>query len=294
MKTKINSIAVYGSKARMDDDIYSDNDLLIVSEKFENKYEAEQMFNNVGYSCSAYTFDKLQVLSDRKALFVQHLKQDAKIITDKNDRLYTLLNDYSPKENYDSEIQEINDYFELIKCIPDTVEGIGWAFDVIAIGLRNYNILQLANHKIYEFSLHSILKYSKRIFNLTESEIQTLLNTRIAKKNYREKKYRLLPPKHELLRTVSIIEKRYGFSITPVFLSKDVFSQYAFEKVYADEMISAYQKLRFFEAYIMTLPIIKNCIIRDKCRRIIESPKFYVSSFFDQNYIDNLLVEITT
>lgn len=292
MKIEINSIAIYGSKARKDYDIHSDNDLLIVADSFDKKYDIEMFYNKMGYSCSAYTFDKLKLLSDKKALFIQHLKQDAKILKDNNNRLSSILDNYSPKDNYNDEINETIHYFELIKFIPDTVEGIGWAFDVIAIGLRNYNILQLANHKIYEFSLPSILNSSKGLFNLTDDDIKTLVKTRIAKKNFREKYYHHLPSKHQLIKTINILEKRYSISISPIFLPTKAFNQYAFDKVYNSSHFTAYQKLRLFEAFIITNEIIKDSLLREKCRRIIESPKFYASSFNDQNYIENLLIEI--
>lgn len=66
MKAEINSTALYGSRARKDFDIHSDNDLLVVSDSFENQYGIEKAFNDKGYSCSAYTFRKLEILSDKK------------------------------------------------------------------------------------------------------------------------------------------------------------------------------------------------------------------------------------
>src|ERR1043166_6518511 len=293
MKTEINSMALYGSRARMDYDIYSDKDLLIVDDNFPKQFDLEKQFNDEGYSCAAYTFKKLQILSDRKTLFIQHLKQDAKILTDKNGRLQNLLNNDSPKENYNAEIEETIAYFNLLEFIPDTIEGIGWAFDVIAIGLRNYNILQLANHKIYEFSLPIILQNSQRIFNLSDDELATLIETRVAKKNYRSKKYDLLPKKSELLSAISIIEKRYGISINPILLSKNIFNEYAFKAVYSNSGFSAYQKLRMFEAFIMSSPTIKDKSIYEKCKRIIENPKFYAANFNNQSFIDDLLIEMT-
>ena len=114
INNKINSLAIYGSKARNDYDSYSDNDLLIVSDSFNNTFEIEQSYNKRGFSCSAYTFNKLEILSKRKALFIQHLKQDAKIISDKDNRLQNLLDCYSPKENYLKELKEITKLFLMI------------------------------------------------------------------------------------------------------------------------------------------------------------------------------------
>jgi hypothetical protein len=292
MRNHINSIAIYGSKARRDYDQHSDNDLLVVAEKFDNQFDIEKHFNDQGFSCSAYTFNRLQNLSDKKALFIQHLKQDAKLILDDGDRLNKLLTNFAPKESYDHEIGEAISYFNLLKFIPDTVEGLGWAFDVIAIGIRNFNILKLANYKIYEFSLKEILSNSQRIFNLTNSEVELLLNTRIAKKYYRTKELDLLPSKVELLRTIHVIEKRYSININPVFLNEQVFNQYSFSSLYSNLSFTAYQKLRLFETFVMTS---KNFIpgeLLQKCRRIIENPKFYVSNFSDGLYIDNLLMEL--
>lgn len=249
MNKHINSIAIYGSRARNDFDTHSDKDLLIVADKFENKFEIEQSYNNLGYSCAAYTFNKLQTLCNRKALFIQHLKQDAKIMLDKDNRLKGLLTQFAPKENYNSEILQAISYFQLLRVIPNTIEGIGWAFDVIAIGLRNYNILQLANHKIYEFSLPIILKCSQRIFNLTDSEIDSLVNTRVAKKIYRAGLYELLPSKSELIETIKIIEKRFSISIDTTFTDKGNFNQYALTNLYSNKTFTAYQRLRLFEGF---------------------------------------------
>ena len=294
INNKINSLAIYGSKARNDYDSYSDNDLLIVSDSFNNTFEIEQSYNKRGFSCSAYTFNKLEILSKRKALFIQHLKQDAKIISDKDNRLQNLLDCYSPKENYLKELNEAISYFKILEFIPNSNEGIGWAFDIIAIGLRNYNILELANHKVYEFSLPAILRQSQRIFNLSEEEIEQLVNIRIYKKLYREKKYDLLPLKVELLKVISIIEKKYHISIPVNFLSYDLFNHYSFTKMYSKNTLSAYQKLRLFEAFVMTSPVISNTTVKEKCRRIIESPKFYANDFKSQEFINDLLIELTS
>lgn len=292
MNRQVNSIAIYGSRARNDFDTHSDNDLLIVADQFENKFEMEQSFNNLGYSCAAYTFNKLQTLSDRKALFIQHLKQDAKIIQDNDNRLKEMLSQFVPKANYNTEITEAVSYFNLLRVIPNTIEGIGWAFDIIAIGLRNYNILQLANYKIYEFSLPIILKCSQRLFNLTDLEIDSLVNTRIAKKNYRTRQYDLLPSKSELIDTIKIIEKRYSFSINTTFMDKDYFNQYALTNLYSNNSLTAYQKLRLFEGFVFTSTLSLDISVREKCRRIIENPKFYAMDFQNQEFIDNLLIEI--
>jgi hypothetical protein len=292
MRTIINSIAIYGSKARLDFDQHSDNDLLVVADSFENLYDVERAFSRQGYSCSAYTFKRLQNLVDKKALFIQHLKQDAKMLFDKDDRLSILLKNFSPKDSYDVELKEAKDYFKLLNYIPDTKLGIGWAFDIIAIGIRNYNILELANHKIYEFSLNKILENSKRIFNLTDSEIEILLNSRIAKKHYREKSFDLLPSKTDLLESIKVIEKRYSISINPVFLDNWTFNQYSFEAIYSNKLTSGYQRLRLFEAFIMTHTKDLNSDLFKKCRRIIENPKFYVFNFNDQKYVDKLLTDI--
>ncbi len=119
-----------------------------------------------------------------------------------------------------------------------------------------------------------------------------LLNSRIAKKYYRNKQYHLLPNKLDLISTIKIIEKRYLIRINPKFLKPGEFNRYAFNQVYSNRIKSSYEKLRLFEAFVMTSTNTINNDILKKCRRVIENPKFYVFSFNEQSYIDSLLAEI--
>ena len=100
------SIAIYGSSLRQSFDMYSDKDLLIVSSSYKSLSKLKNKYEEQGYSVSTYTYKKLQYLSNKSSLFIQHLKVESKIIKDNNNQLSFILKNYIQKTPTELEITE--------------------------------------------------------------------------------------------------------------------------------------------------------------------------------------------
>lgn len=75
--------AIFGSAARGDADAISDRDILIVDDDCDVLRKRSVILKNDGFSVASYTFRKLQALAQHGALFLQHLKLEAVIISDR-------------------------------------------------------------------------------------------------------------------------------------------------------------------------------------------------------------------
>src|SRR6266566_3235713 len=96
----IDAVAHYGSRVRGDHDHFSDRDVLLVSDDDRVLDEAKASLSKQGYSCASYDWSKLHLLASKKALFIQHLKQESRIVFDKGSKLQSLLATYSPAATY--------------------------------------------------------------------------------------------------------------------------------------------------------------------------------------------------
>ena len=151
------SVMVFGSAARGDTDSISDRDLLICSNKKKELLLIKDVYEKFGWSVSAYTYNKLYKMSNKKSLFLQHLKKDGVILYDRSGVLNDILKSYNPKNNYDDELY-LNTYISsLIHIKPHNYIEYLLIMDMIYVSLRNFGILYLANKKKYEFSYQSII-----------------------------------------------------------------------------------------------------------------------------------------
>lgn len=80
------AIAEFGSTSRCTADKYSDRDLLVVCKK-EFQSILYGRYSNNGYSVSLLTPEQLYYMKKRGALFIQHLKIEAKILVDADGQL---------------------------------------------------------------------------------------------------------------------------------------------------------------------------------------------------------------
>ena len=161
---KKNAVALFGSAARGDNDVFSDRDLLVISgdeptlRRMKGKYDSE------GWSCTAYTWKRLQSAADKGSLFVQHLKQESKILWDPSDQLAHLLEQYSPKADYKQEMSGATGLIgNLMQHLPRCPVGPMWTLDVLAVGFRSLAVARLADDGIYAFSNNRIVDELIRI-----------------------------------------------------------------------------------------------------------------------------------
>ena len=146
------SVAIFGSSLRADFDKYSDRDLLIVAENYETLNRLKEEYSNENWSISFYTYSKLEYLSKNGSLFIKHLRNESKILLDKNDRFSSIIDNYKPKEDFKNEIQNSLNYFKIIEYIPNSSLGFAWYCDCLFVGLRNFLVFENAQNGIFEFS----------------------------------------------------------------------------------------------------------------------------------------------
>ena len=94
------ALAAFGSAARGDHDAFSDRDLLVVTDDVKALKMLKSSFDSMGWSCTAYSWNRLQHAADHGSLFVQHLKQESNIYRDPSNRLADLLANFSTKASY--------------------------------------------------------------------------------------------------------------------------------------------------------------------------------------------------
>jgi hypothetical protein len=99
----------------------------------------------------------LAALSKGGALFIQHLKIEARITNDPDGRLGAVLDAFRPKSSYQTDIDLNFKLAELAATYPNTAVGGLWAADVLYVALRNFGVLYLAQGGRYVFSYAEIL-----------------------------------------------------------------------------------------------------------------------------------------
>ena len=180
------SCAVFGSAARGDIDAFSDRDLLVVADSGPALRELKARYDAAGWSCTAYSWDRLQQAADQGSLFVQHLKQESKIISDPSDQLAHLLARYSPRGSYKQEFVGAASLLgNLVQQPPRCYKGPMWTLDVLSVGFRSLAVAALADNGIYAFANSDITNGLAKIGLINREEGNRLSHLRRFKSLYR-------------------------------------------------------------------------------------------------------------
>ena len=180
------ALAVFGSAARGDNDAYSDQDLLIVSDNDVALRALKAGYDSLGWSCTAYSWSRLQHAADQGSLFVQHLKQESKILRDPSNRLADLLANYSTKGSYKREADGATSLLgNLMHNLPCCDAGPMWTLDVLCVGFRSLAVAKLADDGIYSFANSEILDGLVRLGTIHQAEGYKLQSLRQFKSLYR-------------------------------------------------------------------------------------------------------------
>lgn len=220
---KVESIALYGSCARGDSDIISDSDLLIVDSDSDVLSFADKTLHSLGFSCAAYTWERLFHMAKHGSLFLQHLKNESIILKDDHFRLDSCLRLFETRPDYSQDIEATKEIISLTGTVTNRKPSIGWALDVLAVAVRNLGILELANRGQYVFSLSSIYDKLSDVGILTSSDIQTLMPLRLCKSQYRSQLYNRLPDLIALRKIQKTISKAFCIDFDVSTLSRDAF-----------------------------------------------------------------------
>ena len=179
------SEAAFGSCARGEADCLSDRDFLIVDDDVRVLRARTMTLKAQGFSVASYTFRKLDWLASCGALFVQHLRLEAAITTDRDDRLAGILASFRPKEVYDDELKANARLAALVSTVPVGAVPELWAADMLYVTVRNFGVLWLASREEYVFAYDGILDSLQAAGILRSNSVLHLRQLRFLKSLYR-------------------------------------------------------------------------------------------------------------
>ena len=181
------SVCEFGSYARGQHDDLSDKDALVISSCYERVVDVVEEYESNGWSVAYYTWNRLNKLADYGSLFIQHLKQDGKIVYDNQNSLYKLLTEFSPKNSYQ---RELVDSMNITSALGRRINSIDLAMcqsDIIYVWLRNAMILSSASDGVFEFQYDKLAKaFSEQKGKGTEG-YEVLIKLRNLKHQYRSR-----------------------------------------------------------------------------------------------------------
>jgi hypothetical protein len=190
------SVCVFGSVARRRPDKLSDRDVLVVAPTMTEAETEAQPWRKTGWSVSPFARHQMTSMSERRSLFIQHLKQEGIILKDAGLFLKSLFDEFRPKSDYVSEMQ---DSIWLLRYI-QAQRTAGWTSlcgaDIAYVSARNIGISLLAGRGIYEFSLSDVLSRLNDCRLISDEHVRALADLRELKFRYRK---RLATPDSELV-----------------------------------------------------------------------------------------------
>jgi len=186
------SICIFGSQARRTADSMSDRDVLLVGPPSRALDMAASRWAQSSWNVSVFERGALERLADVKALFLQHLKLEGRLILDDGNFLKSLLNSYSPKEDYSGERNDALAQIDALPCDTDKYWQQLCVADILYVLFRNAAILHLAGMNEYHFQFDVLVEKMGDIFNLSLKERKSLLDLRNLKHGYRHRTVSLL------------------------------------------------------------------------------------------------------
>ena len=209
------AVAIFGSAARGDLDLFSDRDLLIVSNDKVSLQEMKRRYESLGWSCTAYSWTRLQHAADQGALFVQHLKQESIIISDPSCQLADLLEQYSANVDYKRERAGAACMLgQVMQHLPRCEAGPMWALDVLSVGFRSLALTNLADEGIYVFSNSGIINGLSQIGMITNQSKEQLASLRRFKSLYRRRCSDTRTDWHEVFGQIQLIDSIFGLGLS--------------------------------------------------------------------------------
>jgi len=97
------SICEIGSIARSQSDVLSDKDLLAIGDSPELD-AATAGYKSLGWNIARYSRLQFYEMARSHALFVQHVKQDGRLVRDDQNFLRKTLKGYRPRSNYTEQL----------------------------------------------------------------------------------------------------------------------------------------------------------------------------------------------
>lgn len=181
------SAYIFGSTARGRVDALSDRDVLIVAKSNDEIVWVAEEWMLAGWSISKFTHSHFIEMANNGSLFVQHVKQEGKIVYDDDGFVRSVLSSFVPRLDYCSEGRES---FALLQRIKETEAGY-WslmcAADIAYGAIRNLAILQLAAEEVYVFDYSDLIDRFASKAGLSGAMRNALLGLRSLKHGYRKR-----------------------------------------------------------------------------------------------------------
>lgn len=261
------SILKYGSSITRKSDKYSDKDLLIVGDNYEEINSLKQNYSSLGWSVSSYTYSKLHYLSKNGYLFIKHLINEGEIQEDYQDKLKNVFLDFKECLDYNEELNKAANFVNFVNEIPDTTISYSWLCDNIYITFRNYLIYKSAIKKDFKFGYIDLINQLLDENIIDSIEVKLLLELRVIKSCYRNNFEDIVPSKDYLNRVI-IIVNRIGLNVNVQFTKNSL----DFSKINFNKIKSPYKKLRFLELVLKNEKI--NDLYLNEC---ISNPQMYAT-----------------
>ncbi len=178
-------IAEFGSKHNGCASHYSDRDLLIVSNDWEKINSLKNYYKNIGFSVTSFHTDKANYLAKQGSLFFKHVIDESVLIYDDLNTYNQLSNNWSPKNNYNGEIESNVDLLELVRFVPQSKYSNNYLLDMLIISIRNILIRRIAESGEYVFDWENIAKVAFKYGCITYRDIEIISLSRKLKNRYR-------------------------------------------------------------------------------------------------------------
>jgi hypothetical protein len=240
------SILAFGSVCRADFDALSDRDVLIVSDNPQVAASTRKLYSSKGWSVACYSWKRLEALVHGGFLFAKHLRDESKPLQDCEGRLQDTLRAYKEPTTFSPRILEARRLFSHIQTYPRTSIGRAWVADCLAVTVRNFGIVTLAEREISEFSYSGIINQIGRVYGLNSDERSDLLSLRSFKHCYRQSTGEAPSPSEAFISRIRRIVNRklkldlHLDGITPNAVVQDVMKEWI-------DAGCAYERMRVFE-----------------------------------------------
>lgn len=177
----IKSLILFGSRARNDNTIKSDIDILAIHTQNYYKMIAYNKHNIVYYNS-----ELLEERTKTGNLFCLHIYKEGKIIYDTNNVFKNIIEKFRYKENYQNEIIEASDLGWLLLKYKDKFDNYFYYNKKLAWCIRTILIAQSAEKRTPVFSTNDLVNFSNdedvaKIISAKYSERYVGSNIRIMK-----------------------------------------------------------------------------------------------------------------